>query len=155
MVLNLVVKRNRNLLDRVTLHQGMARIASQAYRVIIVDRDPDTRAAAFLADFRASGGTVIDCRDYDSEADYLSAVRNASQTVLCIEGSEHLRLSHVRKYGVDVVFLSNEGEAPLSATVRERVAEIWDCEQGTRTPHNADTLTLSLAPRKSVHLILG
>ena len=63
-------------------------------------------------------------------------------------------MTHIRKHGADVVFLSNEGEEPLSATVRERVAEVWDSESGTRTPHNAEALKITLAPRKSVHLIL-
>ena len=43
----------------------------------------------------------------------------------------------------------------LTATVRERVAEIWDCEAGVRMPHDGETLTLELPPRKSVHLILA
>ena len=70
-------------------------------------------------------------------------------------GKSTLSRKLAQKYGVDVVFLSNEGEVPLSATIRERVAEVWDSEQGTRTLCNTDTLTLTLEPRKSVHLILA
>ena len=71
------------------------------------------------------------------------------------QSTEDLRMTHMQKYGVDIVFLSNEGEVPLTATVRERVAEVWDCEAGVRVPHSGDTLTVELAPRKSVHLILA
>ncbi len=145
----------RSLLDRVIVNRGAAEIASQVYRVIIVDRDYDSDTESFLTDFRVSGGTVIDRRHYATESDYLAAIRQASRTVSDIEASEHLRMTRIRKYGVDVIFLSNEGEAPISATVRERVSEIWDSERGIRTPCNADTLTLLLAPRKSAHLILA
>ncbi len=143
------------LLDRVTVDDGTVGIRNQTYRVIIIDRDYDPGTTAFLSEFRASGGVVIDSRHYSAETAYLEAVCQASRTILDIEASEHLRMTHLRKYGVDVVFLSNEGEVPLSATVHEKVAEIWNSEQGTRTPHNADTLTLLLAPRESVHLILA
>ncbi|MBP3571889.1 MAG: hypothetical protein J6M42_08015 [Clostridia bacterium] len=145
----------RSLLGEVTVENGVARIAEQAYRVIVIDRDYDAETVAFLERFRKASGTVIDFRDYTVEADYLNEVRGASRTVLDIESTEHLRMTHVRKYGVDIVFLSNEGEVPLTATVRERVAEVWDCEAGMRVPHSGETLTVELAPRKSVHLILA
>ena len=145
----------RSLLGSVTLRDGQAKIARQAYRVILIDRDYDPQTEAFLADFRAAGGTVIDRRAYADESDYLAAVRGASRTVLRIETTEHVRMTHVRKLGVDILFLSNEGEEATSITVHEPVAEIWDSEAGTRTPHASVTLTLDLPPRKSFHLILS
>ena len=145
----------RDLLSRVALKDGVAEIADQAYCVIIVDRDYDPKTTAFLERFSASGGTVIDFRSYAAESDYLAAVCRESRTLLDIEASEHLRMTHLRKYGVDIVFLSNEGEEPVAATVREKVAAVWDSEQGTRIPHAADTLNLILPPRKSIHLILA
>ena len=141
--------------DEVEVANGVGRIANQAYRVMIIDRDFDPSTAAFLTDFQAKGGVVLDRRRFADDEAFLSAVCGASRTILRIDASEHLRMTHIRKYGVDVVFLSNEGEVPLSATVHERVAEVWDSESGTRTPHNAETLTVTLAPRKSVHLILA
>ena len=145
----------RSLLDRVTVDRGSILIARQAYRVLLVDRDYDPSTEAFLQAFSASGGVVLDRRLYPTEADFLAAVRQESRTLLDIRGSEELRMTHVQKYGVDVVFLSNEGETPITATVHERVREIWDSERGTRAPHDADTLTLLLEPRKSLHLILA
>lgn len=144
-----------SLLQQVTVGDGVATIAEQTYRVVIIDHDLDMGPFLFWEKFDDAGGTVIDFRDYADESDYLAAVRAASRTVLDIESTEHLRMTHVKKYGVDIVFLSNEGEVPLTATVRERVAEIWDSEAGTRTPHGGDTLILDLPPRKSVHLILA
>ena len=131
------------------------RLAELGNDVMIVDRDFDAQTVTFLERFQKAGGAVIDFRDYAVESDYLAAVCQASRTVLDIDAPKHLRMTHVRKYGVDIVFLSNEGEAPLTATVRERVAEVWDCEAGVRVPHNGETLTVELAPRKSVHLILA
>ena len=145
----------RDLLGRVVADHGVAGIADQAYRVIIVDREYDRETTAFLREFSAAGGAVIDFRGYATESDYLAAVRRESRTLLNIDASEHLRMTHLRKYGVDIVFLSNEGEEPIAATVHEAVAEIWDSEQGTRTQHRAGTLSLVLPPRKSVHLILA
>ena len=145
----------RSLLNEITVDGGLARIADQAYRVILIDRDYDPQTAAFLTAFQASGGVILDRRCYATDEEFLTAVCGESRTTLHIESSEHLRMTHLRKYGVDVVFLSNEGEVPLSATVFEPVAEIWDSERGTRTPHNADLLTLILEPRQSVHLILA
>jgi hypothetical protein len=146
----------RSLLDETAVNRGMAEIACQAYRVIIVDRDYDPKTAEFLSRFASSGGTVIDRRIFASEGEYLEAVIRASQTIPRIDSSsEHLRMTHVRKYGIDILFLSNEGEECLSATVLERVAEIWDSEKGTRTPHQAETLTVTLPPRQSLHLILA
>ena len=145
----------RSLLDEVAVADGMGRIANQAYRVMIIDRDFDPKTAAFLTDFQAKGGMVLDRRRFTDDEAFLAAVRGASRTILSMDASEHLRMTHVRKHGVDVVFLANEGEVPLSTTVRERVAEVWDSELGTRTPHSAETLTITLAPRKSVHLILA
>jgi hypothetical protein len=145
----------RSLLRKVALEGGQAKIAHQAYGVILVDRDYDPKTVAFLEAFREAGGVVLDSRQFPSETDFLAAVRRESRTLLRIRSSEHLRMTHLRKYGVDVVFLSNEGETALTAVIDEAVAEIWDGEQGTRTPHNGGALTLTLEPRKSVHLILA
>lgn len=145
----------RSLLDRVTLHDGMIEIAEQAYRVLVVDRDYDAATLSFLEQFQNAGGFLLDFRDYTAESDYLTAVCKASRTVPDMEATEHLRMTHLRKYGVDILFLSNEGECPLTATIHEPVAEIWDSEAGTRTPHNGGSLTLELLPRKSMHLILA
>ena len=105
--------------------------------------------------FKRNGGIVIDFRHYSAdEAGYVCTVRKASRTALYIEAHPDLRMTHVRKYGVDVVFLSNEGEQTLSTVVETAVAAIWDSERGTRTAHTGGALQLMLEPRKSVHLIL-
>ncbi len=145
----------RSLLDEVVLRDGAAHIASQSYRVIITDGTTDRRSASFLAAFRAAGGSVIHYSDYaEDEEAYLTKLRRLSQTLTDIDHHKDLRLTHVRKYGVDILFLSNEGEETITTTIREPILEIWDSEKGIRTPHIGTSLTLTLAPRQSVHLIL-
>lgn len=145
----------RALLDKVTVKDGKANIANQSYGVIIVERDYDEKTEKFLQSFRAAGGAVVDFREYkEKEIAFVQRIRDLSNTTLNIEAAENLRMTHVRKYGVDIVFLSNEGEAPLSTVVYEEIEEIWDSEKGTRTPHTGGILALTLAPRESVHLIL-
>ena len=145
----------RTLLDEVVLRDGMAHIASQSYRILITDGKIDRRSAAFLAAFRAAGGTVLHYPDYAAnEAAYLAKIRAVSRTLIDLEHHKDLRLTKVQKYGVEILFLSNEGEQTITTTVREPIAQIWDSERGTRTHFEGDKLKLTLAPRKSVHLIL-
>ncbi len=144
----------RTLLDEVVLRDGMAHVAAQSYRILITDGQPDERSAAFLAAFRAAGGTVLHYPNYESEETYLAKIRGVSQTLTQLEHHKDLRLTKVRKYGVEILFLSNEGEESITTTVREPIAQIWDSERGTRTLHSGNALTLTLAPRESVHLIL-
>lgn len=146
----------RTLLGEVDLKDGMAQIAAQNYRVIITDGVLDDASRSFLDAFRAAGGTVLYYSDYEeNEQAYLADIRRVSQTLTRIDPRKDLRLTRVRKYGVDILFLSNEGESPITTTVYEPIAQIWDSERGVRREHDGDTLTLALAPRKSVHLILG
>ncbi len=146
----------RTLLREVVLDGDVARIADQGYRVLIIEQDPDETTAAFLASFCDKGGRVLDYRAYAEDEDaYLSDIRRASRTWTRLDSHpEDLRLTRVRKYGVDILFLSNEGEQPLTTTVRESVEQIWDSEAGIRQSHNGNPLTVTLAPRKSLHLIL-
>lgn len=146
----------RSLVEKISLEAGAAKIAAQEYRVIICDREYDERTNRFLAAFENCGGTVIDYRSVSGdEAGYVRAVRAASRTVLDLDAHPDLRMTHVRKYGVDVVFLSNEGARALSTTVRTPVAQRWDSERGIRTLHDGTPLGLILEPRASVHLILA
>ena len=147
----------RSLLGNTVLTDGTARIASQAYRVIITDGHTDGDTAAFLAAFREAGGIVLDYASYDGdETAYLADVRRASHTWTRMDTHpKDLRLTRVRKYGVEILFLTNEGEETVSATVQEPVAEIWDSEAGTRRTHDGGSLTVTLAPRQSLPLIMG
>ena len=146
----------RSLLPSVVLRDGKAHIAGQSYRVILRDESYDEATEGFLAAFREAGGVVVDHRDFAEDEDaFLAALRSASSTLTDLDHHPDLRLTRVEKYGVEVLFLSNEGEEPVTTTLRETVAEIWDSERGTRRPHGEDSLTLTLRPRESVHLIMG
>ena len=146
----------RSLLPSVVLRDGKAHIAGQSYRVILRDESYDEATEGFLAAFREAGGVVVDHRDFAEDEDaFLAALRSASSTLTDLDHHPDLRLTRVEKYGVEILFLSNEGEEPVTTTLRESVAEIWDSERGTRRPHGKDSLTLTLRPRESVHLIMG
>ncbi len=137
-----------------TADNGRVKIANQEYSVIIIDRDFDEKTIKILEKFRLDGGTVIDYREFENDTDYIIAIKAASKTGLDTVASENVRLTHVKKYGIDIVFLSNEGEKTEQITFNAPVAEIWDAEKGTRTPYSGDSLTLTLNVRESVHLIL-
>ena len=146
----------RSLIGSIVPWGGTAEITEQSYRVIIVDRNYDGDTARFLRAFRDGGGVILDHRDYEGdEAAYLSEVRRVSRTLTDLDPCPDLRLTRVRKHGVEVVFLSNEGEAPITTTIREPVSQIWDSEHGLRQEHGKDSLTLTLLPRESVHLVMG
>lgn len=145
----------RTLLDEVVLENGTARIAKQCYRIVITDGELDKKTSDFLTTFQSVGGTVLHYSDYAENNDaYLAALCRTSRTITKIEHHKDLRLTRVCKHGVDILFLSNEGEGTITTTVHEPIAQIWDSELGTRTLHDGKTLNLTLAPRKSIHLIL-
>lgn len=146
----------RSLLGEVTVQEGVARVAKQSYRLIITDGPLDEASRVFLDVFRRAGGTVLSYSDYQgNEQAYLAEIRKVSRTITRIDPHRDLRLTRVRKYGVEILFLSNEGEETLATTVREPIREIWDSERGIRREHDGGPLALTLAPRESVHLILG
>ena len=143
-----------DLLHRCVLSDGTCAIAGQRYRVVIADGAVSATAEQFLARFAQSGGTVLRFADFD-EAAFVRSVRAHSQTLLAFDPSPDLRISHVRKYGADIVFCTNEGEETVSTTLCHPVAAVLDAEQGTITPHAGDRFALTLPPRKSLHLILA
>ena len=145
----------RTLLYSARMEQDRICVADQQYRILILEQEPDAHTAAVLQSFQEAGGTVLDYSSYEGDdARYLLDIRSVSHTLTHLDTHRDLRLSRLRKYGVDILFLSNEGEEPVTTTVREAVAQIWDSEQGTRKIHAQDKLILTLSPRKSVHLIM-
>ena len=96
------------LLEHAHLDQGTICVADQRYGVLILEQEPDEATAVFLKDFRNAGGTILNYGLYaGDEAAYLSDIRCASLTLTCLDSHKDLRLTRVRKYGVDILFLSN------------------------------------------------
>ncbi|MCI8332882.1 MAG: hypothetical protein HFE78_08680, partial [Clostridiales bacterium] len=145
-----------SLLKTATLEKGAIKIANQSYRVVVLDRTYDSDTMAFLEKFKQEGGTVITYSQYaGNPTSYVNMLRSKSYTALRIQGDEYLRMTHIRKYGKDVLFFTNEGEDALTATLNEKVDEIWDAETGVMMKnYSGDTYTISLKPRQSVYLIL-
>lgn len=146
----------RELISDAKIKNGTLCLLNQAYRVIITEGETDEKTSAALTEYVKAGITVIDYREFENnEREYLSKIRRASRTVTDIDNHPDLRLSRIVKHGVALLFLSNEGEEVITVRLRERVLEIWDSESGARTPHTGDGLDVRLAPRKSLHLVLG
>ncbi|MBE6953215.1 MAG: hypothetical protein E7452_06650 [Ruminococcaceae bacterium] len=143
-----------DLLSGCLLADGACTIAAQRYRVIIADGALPAETEAFLSRFAAVGGTVLRFADL-TEAAFAQAVRTHSQTVLAFDPAPDLRISRVRKHGADVVFCANEGEETVSTTLHHPVSAVLDAEEGTITPCSGDRFSLTLSPRKSLHLILA
>lgn len=144
----------RELIPELTLLNGAAHIRGYAYRVIITDRKWDAETEAFLTAFTAAGGKVI---RYDSEheADYVSAVRSASNTTISVRNyNPYLRMTRIRKYDHELILFTNEGEETINTVIGtpRPVIERWDAEDGSITSIDAPACetTLSLAPRKSI-----
>ena len=145
----------RDLLDSVTVENGVLRIANQAYRILITEDVIDKETHPVLREFCEKGGTLLCFSDLSDDLDgYVAKVRAASKTVTDLSHHPDLRLTRVEKYGVGILFLSNEGEGGITTTVRTPVLGIWDAESGIRSEHDGTPLTLTLPPRKSLHLIL-
>lgn len=144
----------RELLKDAVIENGLIKIADQGYKVVILEEKADKETANYLESFCKSGGTVLDYSTYENEEKYLSDIRNLSQTITDLDNHKDLRLTRVKKYGVDIIFLANEGEEVVTTTLREDVTQIWDSEKGVRKEYNGNALTVTLAPRESLHLIL-
>ncbi len=102
--------------------RGLLRVGKQAYRVVIVDGRPPLgrRAKAVLADFKASGGLVLDLSDCGDGCDtaWIEQVRARSAAAVRPDGSiPDLRVMRVRKSGLEGFFLTNEGESALSGVL--------------------------------------
>ena len=144
-----------DLVDSVTVENGELHIADQVYRVLITEGKIDEKSHHVLNEFCKTGGTVINFFDFLGDMDgYLSLIRSKSKTVTDLSHHNDLRITRVKKYGVEILFLSNEGEGSITTTVNTPVKEIWDAESGTRSDHDGTSLTVTLPPRKSLHLIL-
>ncbi len=142
-----------DLLDPAGIDHGAYKIGKQSYRVIITDRAGyDTETDAFLKAFTKAGGTVI---RYSGGAAYVNNVRGASMTDVDVDVNNMLRVTHVRKYGKDVLYFVNEGEQTITTTLHQKVAEVWDAKTGKMLENfSGDEYPLTLERRQSVYLIL-
>ena len=145
-----------SLLKEATIENGTIKIANQLYRVVVTDREYDAEINSLLNEFKNGGGKVISYTQYVGKIDsYIKLLKESSFTDLDIKGDKMLRMTHVRKYGKDIVFFSNEGEKSISATINEKVDEVWNAKTGNMMKnYSGDSYHISLEPRESVYLIL-
>ncbi len=144
-----------DLLDKCTIVGGAAKIQRQSYRIIITTESSyDAATTAWLKEFKEAGGIVIDARTTGGSR-LVSKLEEQSLYALDIDAHNDLRLTRVRKYGEDVVFLSNEGEGTIKTIVHEKVKAIWDAKTGKMYENFQEDLELTLKTRESIYLILG
>jgi hypothetical protein len=157
---------NRRSLFKARLEDGRLRLGNQGYRVVLVEDESllDTRVLAALAPLEAAGGSVI--RLGATELRDIPALvgEKIRPAVKVLSPRPELRMTHVVLEGRHIIFLVNEGEEPLAATLSlalEGIPEIWDPWEGTcqRVPflRERDTLLtpVLLGRRESRALVLA
>jgi len=151
-------------LSRARVKEGQLHVGTQSYSVVVIDGDPELSAdaRAILADFRSSGGCVLEGSDY---RDLHRRIGKVLERDISIDNPQpDLRFIHVKKGGYDVYLLVNEGEKEikgrLEVAVKGRV-EIWDPlrEQCQRPPVRATgrgvEVPVTLGRRESRLLVIG
>jgi hypothetical protein len=127
---------NRRSLFRARLEDGLLRLGKQGYRLILVEDEDllDAQVLAALAPLEAAGGSVL--RLGAAELRDIPALvgEKIRPAVRVLSPRPELRMTHVVLEGRHIVFLVNEGEEPIAATlslVPEGIPEIWDPWEGT------------------------
>lgn len=142
------------------------RVGDQAYRALVLDGPGPLSppAAARLQAFLDAGGHVLPAEPLDGLPDRLRAVLPPDAGVT--PAAPDLRVLHVRRQGLDVYAVFNEGEAPISGSLwvsaaggpeaAPRAAEWWDPLRDGREPAavEGDGYRLRLPPRESRLLLV-
>lgn len=108
---------------------GRLQVGDQSYRAVIVDAPValSSTGAERLDAFRRDGGAIIHHR---SETDLVAAVHRSVSVDVSMEPDAHgLRVMHVRKEGLDLYALFNEGDTALAGTLTVQaigIPEWWD-----------------------------
>lgn len=113
---------------------GRIRVGGAAYGAVVVDgMEPAGPAVQRLAALAAAGGVVVSA--WSDAVDLDAALGGVPRTVDAMPHSPDLRAAHVRKAGLDLFLLVNEGEGQIRATLRLNAAgrvESWDPMTGGR-----------------------
>lgn len=140
-----------DLLKECSMENGYCSISDNGYHILITDGIYSEECEPMLKAFAASGGVVI---DYETCTNFIATVSRSGRTVIRLERKKDLRVTHIRKYGTDLLFCVNEGEEPIDTVIKEKVTAVLDAEAGTIRGYSGQEYRLSLLPRKSLHLIL-
>ena len=141
-----------DLLKECVIRDSKCQIAKNEYKILIIDGIYDSESEAFLQKFKEAGGILI---EYAPCKNFAEQVRKCSSTAIKINTADrNLRITHIHKNGVDLLFCVNEGETQIKAVINEKISCVMDAETGTVTSLNTNEFTLSLLPRKSLYIIL-
>ncbi|MBR6509029.1 MAG: hypothetical protein IKT38_00290 [Clostridia bacterium] len=141
-----------DLLSECEISNAKCKLKNNEYKILVIDGIyPDEKVNKYLQEFKASGGIVI---DYSNQSEFIDEIREYSSTILNISPVNNLRITHINKYGVDILFCVNEGEAEIEASINEKILYVLDAESGEVLNCECGKYKLSLLPRKSLYLIL-
>jgi hypothetical protein len=139
------------------LHVGGA-----GYCAVVVDGDPGLVAGDLdqrLEELVEAGVTVV--RSWEEDDSLTAQLGSVPPTVEVIPTHEDLRVSHLRRAGLDLFYLVNEGEHEIAGALRLPAAgavEAWDLLRGTRRSiasfliNGATEVQLQLPRRESLML---
>jgi hypothetical protein len=135
-------------------------VGTQAYRVVIVDGAVDLSESSqqALNQLAQQGGTVLDAEPLDT---LVQRVRTSLPPDVRIQPpAPSLRTLHLRKSGLEIFALFNEGEERIETNLSAQPtgkAEWWDLLRGAREPMSREengTLRLTLERRESRLLVI-
>lgn len=124
----------KELLQTGGLERGGVRIGNQFYKIIIAEEssDLDWETEAFLKEFEAWGGRVIGYENDDLLLEEWN--RHGNTACMCLPADRDLRMTHLKKEGIEFYILTNEGNEVIQTQMHlrdGRITEIWDAFQGT------------------------
>ncbi|MDR0451011.1 MAG: hypothetical protein LBH26_07075, partial [Treponema sp.] len=127
---------NRRALFKARFEDGLLRLGKQGYRVVLAEDEGllDPQVLAALAPLEEAGGSLL--RLGGAELRDIPALvgEKIQPAVRVLSPRPELRMTHVVLEGRHIVFLVNEGEEAIGATLSlalEGIPEIWDPWEGT------------------------
>ncbi|MDA0337981.1 MAG: hypothetical protein O2782_22660, partial [bacterium] len=121
---------------RARLRDARVLVGGAGYRAVIVDGDPAYDAdllGARLDELTEAGVIVV--RAWTDAADLLAQLATVAPTAMLMPAHTDLRVSHVRRAGLDLFYVVNEGEGQIEGVLRipaVGAVEAWDLLRGTR-----------------------
>lgn len=162
----LQAQRDFNYVDGADLVAGSVRhgrlhVRGGAYRAVVIDAEPQSIgvSAGLIDALRAAGIIVVDA--WQSGAELLQQLAPIAPTVSIYPAHADLRVQHLRRAGVDLFHVVNEGEGPIEGRLRlpaSGTVEVWDLLRGTRTAcaaPDADTEDQNTMDQSTVQLQLA
>lgn len=119
------------LLPDCSVKDGKLCLQNQAYSLVVADHTVSGVVQEILHVFQKQGGHFLDWRPGMGAGEVEAWI---ARPYVFEPAARDLRCTYLKKDGVPVMILVNEGEAEINTVLhlrRERVAEVWDAWTGT------------------------